>query len=458
MASLQRRLAPVVTKAMKKFNVPGVSVGVILDGEEQYVSEGVTSVEFPLDVDERTMFQIGSTTKTYTATALMTLVEEGKVNLEDKVTKYLPKFKLGDAAALKQLTVRHLVTHTGGFLGDYFDDLGRGDDALRRKVGRMRTKTPQLTPVGKLMSYNNAGFYVLGRLVEEVSGQRYEDLIQQRILDPLEMNQTFWFAEDVFTYKTALGHELKLDGSAAVARPWGLTRGANPAGGIASTAVDQMKYARFHLGMGPTAKDKRVLKQPTIRQMQKPLAKVGFGMCDNVGVSWLLDDYSGTRVVKHGGSINGHMSEFVLVPSKGFGVTVLTNGQRGHEVGTAVIKWCLGDLLGLKRAEHEVKAIKPAEAAAYTGRYPVSVGDYVVTTENGGLLVTFEVKKEVLEADPEVAAQLPPPFPLGFVGKDRAVVQGDYNAGARVQFFRDDNGDVEWMRTSGRIYKRQPLA
>jgi CubicO group peptidase (beta-lactamase class C family) len=441
---------------MERFSVPGVAVGVVLDGKEHHVTKGVTSVEFPLDVDENTLFQIGSTTKTYTGTLLMMLVQEGKVDLEARVTRYLPKFKLTDAKALSQLKVRHLVTHTGGFLGDYFDDLGRGDDALRRIVTRMRTKTPQLTPVGKLFSYNNAGFYVLGRLIEEVTGKRYEELVTERIFGALGMENTFWFAEDVFTRKTALGHNLTLDGSLTIARPWGLTRAANPAGGIVSNVVDQMKYARFHMGDGRAADGKRVLKAATVRRMQKPLAAIGHGMADAVGVTWLLDKYGATTAVKHGGSINGHMSEFLLVPSKGFGLTVLTNGQRGHEVGGAVIKWALAELLGLRKPDLVFRKLSANAAADYVGRYPITFGAYVVTAENGGLLVTVEVKKELLEADPEIAAQVPPPVPLGFVGKDRAVVQGDFNAGAKVEFFRDAKGAVEWMRTGGRIYRREP--
>jgi hypothetical protein len=150
------------------------------------------------------------------------------------------------------------------------------------------------------------------------------------------------------------------------------------------------------------------------------------------------------------------MSEFLMVPSRDFALTVLTNGQRGHEVGGAVIKWCLDELLGIKRPEPKTRALRANAVAEYTGRYPVSYGEYVVTAENGGLLVTLEVKKELLEADPELGAQLPPPVPAAFVAKDRAVVQGAFNAGAKIEFFRDDTGAVEWMRTGGRIYKRTP--
>src|SRR5204863_1861058 len=168
--------------------------------------------------------------------------------------KYLPYFALPDSDAAKQVLVRHLVTHTGGFLGDYFDDFGRGDDALRRIVRRMAKKTPQLTPVGAAWSYNNAGFYVAGRLLEELTGSRYEDLVAQRILQPLGMDHTFFFAEDVITHKTAIGHQVHADGTAVPARTWGLHRTAHPAGRIVPNVDDHLRYARCQSGNG-TAPD-----------------------------------------------------------------------------------------------------------------------------------------------------------------------------------------------------------
>jgi CubicO group peptidase (beta-lactamase class C family) len=459
-SNVSRRLGAVVAKAMERFKIPGAAAGVILDGEEHHVYKGITCIDWPSDVDENTLFQIGSTTKTFTGTALMMLVEEGKVDLDSRVRDYIPKFKLADENAAAGLKVRHLVTHTGGFLGDYFDDLGRGADALKGIVARLRTKTPQLTPLGTVWSYNNAGFYVLGRVLEIASGMPYEDLVNSRILGPLGMTNSFWFAEDVITRKAAIGHALKADGSQTIARPWGVPRTANPAGGIVSTVSDQLRYARFHMGDGRVGTGRgaaRLLKASSVKKMQKPLAHIGWALADDVGVTWLLDKYGNTPVVKHGGSINGHMSEFVMVPSKGFALTVLTNGQRGHELGSVVIEWCLDQLLGLRRPAPVVTSLKPAALAAYTGRYPVGMqGDYVITAENGGLLLTLEINKDLLEADPDIAAQLPPPLPLGFVAKDRAVVQGDYIAGSRVEFLRAADGDVEWVRFGGRITKRTP--
>ena len=100
--------------------------------------------------------------------------------------------------------------------------------------------------------------------------------------------------------------------------------------------------------------------------MQKPHAQIGHGLADSVGVTWLIDNYDGTRVIKHGGSINGHMSEFLLVPDRGFGVTVLTNGQRGHELGSEVLAWCLRELLGPEPSGTGVHAAQPTRRRTTT--------------------------------------------------------------------------------------------
>jgi hypothetical protein len=251
-----------------------------------------------------------------------------------------------------------------------------------------------------------------------------------------------------------LGHGITADGDVKVARPWGLPRSANPAGGIVSTAVDQLKYARFHLGDGRAADGTRLLKAATVRKMQRPLAPAG-SISDSVGVTWLLDKRDGTAIVKHGGSVNGHMSEFLLVPSRGFAVTVLTNGWRGHEVGTAILNWALEELLGLRAPVRSFRKLSTRAAGDYAGRYDTPNGEYVVTPDNGGLLLVFEPKKELLEADPDIAALFPPPLPVGMTStRGVGFVQGDRNAGAKVEFLRDPAGTVEWLRFGGRINRR----
>jgi CubicO group peptidase (beta-lactamase class C family) len=150
-------LARIVRKAIKSGGVPGVAVGII-KGRQRFVEGfGVTSVDHPLKVDENTLFQIGSITKTFTATLVMILVEQGKLALDAPVRRYLKDLNMKDARAAKDVTIKHLLTHTAGWFGDYFDDTGRGPDAIKLAVQGM-AKLPQVAPLGEIWSYNNASF------------------------------------------------------------------------------------------------------------------------------------------------------------------------------------------------------------------------------------------------------------------------------------------------------------
>ena len=144
-------LAEVVRGHMERLHVPGVALGVLHEGREQTAGLGVTNVDHPLPVDADTLFQIGSITKTFTGTVAMMLVEQGKLDLDAPLRTYLPKLRLQDEEAATRVTMRHLLQHTRGWVGDYFDDTGPGEDALRRMVTRM-AKLPQLTPLGEVAS------------------------------------------------------------------------------------------------------------------------------------------------------------------------------------------------------------------------------------------------------------------------------------------------------------------
>ena len=158
-AATSQALDDVVEHVMREHPVPGVAVGLIADGEETVNGFGVTNVDHPLPVDGDTLFQIGSITKTVTATALMRLVERGTVSLDAPVRTYLPELRLHDEGVAAAVTLRHLLTHAGGWFGDFFDDTGVGDDALAKYVDRL-VELDQLTPLGTVWAYNNAGFNV----------------------------------------------------------------------------------------------------------------------------------------------------------------------------------------------------------------------------------------------------------------------------------------------------------
>src|SRR5262249_35618917 len=270
-AVLDPTLLPVaerVVEAMLRLHVPGVAVGLFHEGQEYSAGFGVTSVENPLPVTADTLFQIGSTTKTVTGTSAMRLVEQGILDLDAPVRPYLPDLRLAAEDVAARVTLRHLFTHTGGWPGDYFEDTGSGDDALARMVARLHL-LPQQTPLGMLYAYNNAGFYIAGRVIEAVTSRPYESVARELVLEPLGMSMTFFTPSDVMTHRFAVGH-IERAGSPTVARPWPLARAANAVGGLASTAIDQLRYARFHLGDGTTLDGVRLLSPESMRLMQSP--------------------------------------------------------------------------------------------------------------------------------------------------------------------------------------------
>src|SRR6266508_2035495 len=173
-------LADAVEQAMGRFMVPGVAVGILADDRTLMAGFGVTNVEHPLPVTAQTLFQIGSITKTFVATAIMRLVEAGALALDVPVRTYLPAFRLADQTVAERVTLRHLLTHTAGWDGDYDADFGDGDDALERVVESMDL-VPQLTVPGSVFAYNNAGFYVVGRLIEVVTGQPFESAMHELV-------------------------------------------------------------------------------------------------------------------------------------------------------------------------------------------------------------------------------------------------------------------------------------
>src|SRR5215472_10947847 len=149
---LDADLRAFVEDRMAHYHVPGVAVGIYHEGVQKVGGMGVTNVDHPLPVNERTLFQIGSTIKTFCGTLAMVLVEQGKIDLNAPVRTYLPDLKLRDEDAAARVTMRDCFTHVGGWTGDYFEDCGAGEDALAKVVAKM-AEIPQVYPLGKFWSY-----------------------------------------------------------------------------------------------------------------------------------------------------------------------------------------------------------------------------------------------------------------------------------------------------------------
>jgi len=436
--------------SMSELNVPGVAVGV-MHGEEAFTSGlGVTSVDHPLPVDESTLFQIGSITKTFVGTLAMRLVETGKIELDAPIRSYLPDFRVQDEGASEGATMRHLLTHTAGWVGDWFpEDLGHGDDAVARYVESM-AETPQLTPLGEVLSYNNAGFNVAGRVFEAVLGKSFTEIIQDMILDPLGMGHTYLLPWDVMTHRFAVGHSAEGD-RPAVARPWSIGRASGPAGGIVTNVRDMLKYARFHLGDG-ILNGERMLERESLRTLHTPQVK--YSPSNSVALTFWVDDRRDVRSMGHGGGTVGQTSLLTIVPDRDFSIILVTNSGNGGQLNPRVTNWALEHYLGVETPEPKVVEMPEERLAEYGGGYGAALSALDVESGDGGLVISRRSLGGFPTRDvPPPKAESPQPVRYSFYGEDDIVGLEAPSKGNLGQFLRAPDGSIAWLRLGLRIHR-----
>ena len=446
-----RALGEYVVERMAHYGIPGTAVGVRHNGQDYTAGFGITNAEAPVPVDANTLFQIGSTSKTFTGTVAMRLVEQGKLDLDAPIRTYLPDLKLKDEAAAAGATLRHLFNHTAGWVGDYFEDTGAGDDALAKIVANMAA-LDQITPFGQVFSYNNAAFYLAGHIIETVTGKSFERNVQELIFDPLGMDQSVFFAHDAISRRVAVGHIVR-DGVASVARPWALARAAHAAGGITSSVIDQLKYARFQMGDGTAPDGTRLLAVESLTEMQTPRTPAG-SSTGALGVTWMIKTIGGVKTVRHGGATNGQLSAFVLAPEQGFAITVLTNGNRGTELHGDVVKWALKHYLGAEEALPEPLKLDADALAEYAGRYDAALSAIELSVRDGELWMQMIPKGGFPDKESK-PGPTPPPARIAVCADDQLIALDPPFKGGRGEFLRDADGAIGWMRLAVRILKRQ---
>jgi CubicO group peptidase (beta-lactamase class C family) len=449
-----------VSELATELDVPGAAVGIVHDGVEHYAFHGVTSTKNPLPVDETTLFQFGSTGKTYTATAIMRLMERGDLDLDQPVRTYLPEFALQDEDVAREATVLNLLNHTAGWEGDLSDNTGDGDDALERYVALMKD-IRQVTPLNATVSYNNASLSVAGRIIEKLTGKTYEAGMRELVLDPLGLDDTLFFMTEIMMRRFAVGHVQEDDGSIHLAPSWAIPRGNAPAGGMSATAADQLRWARFHLGDGTAADGSRVLSAESVARMQQPTVSMpGSALGDHVGISWLLRDVDGVRVVAHGGTTIGQHSEFLLVPERDFGLISLTNcGPNGPKFNDRLRMWAFEQYLGVIEREPVPVQLSNDELAQYVGTYETIILLVDVAPADGGLVARITVKPEMAQTlrdagqDPD---EPQPDFPIGLLGGDgdRYVISHGAAEGMKGYFTRGADGAVDGIHLGGRLATR----
>ena len=335
-----------VEAARQEWNVPGLSIVVVQDGKV-VLSKGYGVRELGKDarVDTETLFGAMSTTKAMTTAAMGMLVDEGKVSWDDKVTKYLPNFRVADHYVTGELRVRDLFTHNSGIGSTDFLWMRTPELSSDQIVSRMQY-VKQIYPFRSgFNSYQNVMYLVAGQVIEKASGMPWKQFVTERIFKPLGMKNTFATYEDSKKYKNRSVAHFDFKGKIQPIPETSIDSAA-PAGAVWSTADDIGKWVNFMLG-NTTADGKQLLKPETFKEILSPQVISPPGEFYDTqaltkphwityGLGWDQHDYRGLMVNLHVGSLDGRMAMIGLMPDKKLGVYVFGN-LRPAEVNHALM-------------------------------------------------------------------------------------------------------------------------
>jgi CubicO group peptidase (beta-lactamase class C family) len=438
---------------MREYGVPGAALGIVHDGVVTVRGIGVTNIEDPLPVTAHTVFPIASISKTFAATAMMRLVEKGKVDLRAPVRTYLPEFRVRDEAVSRSVTVWNLLTHTGGWEGQVSGP-DHGTETLKDFVASSTvTDLMQVAPPAAAWSYNNAGFSIAGRVIEVVNGTSINRAMEDLVFRPLGLEHAGTTAGDFIVQRFAAGH-LTRDGVPALQRPF-VPSSSITAGGVGLCITDMMTYARFHMGDGKAASGEQVLTRASLDAMRTPQMRKQ-STDDDIGISWHLRTVGTIRTASHGGTLAGHNLLLEIVPERNFAISILTNSNVGWRVIQDVEREALRSYLGATYAKNQaiahrgvVETLPSAEPLAtqpdpaqYVGSYARPTNTVIVRAEGGKIFVQDRRNA--------------PEMPIAFFGPDRAVVTDGTERGQSIEFVRDASGRVMWVRVVGRVALRTP--
>jgi CubicO group peptidase (beta-lactamase class C family) len=435
--------------------IAGASLAVMLGDDVREAASGVVNIDTRVEATPDAVFQIGSITKVYTTTLIMQLVDAGRIDLDAPARTYLPELRLGDASATEIITVRHLLTHTSGVDGDFFDDFGRGDDCVERYVAACE-RLPSLFAPGAMWSYCNAGFVVLGRIVERFTRSTWDRALRTRLLDPAGLHATVTLPEEALMFRAAAGHFLDPSLSITRAPRWDMPRSQGPAGSnVCATVRDLLAFARLHMDGGKTADGTQILSPTAVREMQEPQATLPpqpGATADHWGLGWMLFDWSGRRVVGHDGGTIGQQSSLRVLPDERFAVALLTNtSPSGGALAELVMSWLFKEMfdIDVPPAPQPPAQAPQVDYALYAGvfeklgaRTTLEVSDgalYATAANTGPLLVPDMPPAHLYPVDASLFLEAAP-----FPGYFAPVTFSDF----------DSEGRPRYMFTGSRVSRR----
>lgn len=343
--NLSIRVDSFANAQMQKQKIPGLSLAVVRDGKIVHVKGyGYANLEHRVAVKPETIFQSGSVGKQFTAFAIMLLVEDGKIRLEDPLNKYFP-----DApASWEKITVKHLLTHTGGWASSP-ENFDRRADYTEDSLYQIITKIPFNFKAGEQFRYSNAGYVTLGLLISKITGKFYGEFLKQRLFDPLGMNTARIISEADIVLNRAAGYHL-VDGEIKNQDWVSPSVNTTADGSLYLTALDMAKWeAALNTG--------RLLNKESYQLMWSPVT-LNSGATHPYGFGWAIDSVNGKQIIHHAGTWQGFQSAIKRYPEKKLAVIVFVNlrGSNPNDIATKILEIYQPELIRPK-----LKAIKDNE-------------------------------------------------------------------------------------------------
>ena len=451
--ALERFLDSLLVAQMEKLHIPGLVISVV-QGEDILLKKGYgladLETERPMTPDE-TVVRIGSISKVFTATAVMQLVEQGRLGLDDDVNQHLRDFQL-DAAFPEPVRVRHLLTHTGGFDDGYAIAALSAAEVIPLGQYLATHMPPRVMPAGEFISYSNHGMTLAGYLVEAVSGLPYDQYVREHILQPLGMHRTHYtrhadtatgYTDEEGTHKPQPYLHIKV-------------------GAWDATAADMAHFMISHLQLG-RLNDVRILDESSAHAMQQQQF-TNDPRLPGIGYAFYLHDKRGKHLVTHGGTLPGHSAYMALIPEEGLGIFLAFNkrnlfGTEGWRVQRRLVDAILARYYPTEeRALPRPPSGFDQRADRYTGYYRLNRYSRTSFLKLLSLAMQFEISAE----DGALLLQsLGQGSPWRWVEVDSLLfleVDGVTKGGRHMAFLEDGGGRITHMchERIGEVYDRIP--
>jgi CubicO group peptidase (beta-lactamase class C family) len=396
-------------------HVPGAALAVLVDGQVHELASGLLHRGTGYEVTPDSIFHSGSIAKVYTATLVMRLVDEGRLRLDAPVVDVLPEFATPDPEATKTITIRQLLSHTGGVTNDFNHDSGRGDDCLAKYVEAARDVALDCPP-GTAVSYGGLGYVVLGRVIEVVTGLTWDQALKDLLFAPLGLERSMTLPEEALRFRVAMSHLGEPGQDPDPAPVWDMMpRSAGPYGRVLVSAGDMARFARMHLEDG-----KGVLSPQAVAAMQHREVDVPDKWtvsADGWGLGWTLYDWDGIPGYGHDGAAIGQYAYLRVVPHAGVAVALMTNGGSSRLLYADLFRELLQELAGVTMPAPFGPPAQPlaVDITPLLGTYErEGVVITVTRAEDGGAHMRYEFVDGMKDLSPPLEMELIPVSPTVF--------------------------------------------